>query len=132
MPDNVFLGPEDSETTLPGIKFIGSAPAWPVSTKKQMKKATMSDGSLRFAFFGTLKVFTVRLGYLTSAQLIILKNLNKLNRVLRYKNQHEENVWYHVVITNFSHDPERTDMRQLDRYKVSMTLEETDATLRDP
>lgn len=131
MPDNVFLGPSGSETTLAGIKFIGSAPAWPVSTKKKLKKVTVSDGSSKFAFFGTLKVFQIRFGYLTTTQLNAYKALNELNQVLRYKNQHEEDVWYHVVITNFSHDPERTDMRQLDKYKLSMTLEETDEALRD-
>lgn len=131
MPDNVFLGPKDSETTLPNVKFIGGIPSWPVSNKKQAKKVKMSDGSYRWAFFDTLKVFQIKFGYLTIEQLGILDDLNELNQVLRYKNEHEEDVWYHVVITNFTHDPERMDMRQLDKYRVSMTLEETNAALRD-
>jgi len=47
-----------------------------------------------------------------------------LNQILRFKNEHEEDVWYDVVITSFSHEPERMDIRQLERYKVSITLEE--------
>lgn len=128
---DVLLGPSGGETTLPNVKFIGSAPAWPVSTNKQAEKATMSDGSLRWAFFGTLKVFEIGFGYLSNADLVILRNLNELNQVLRYKNEHEENVWYHVVIAGFSHEPERVDIRGMDRYITTMTLEETDMALRN-
>jgi len=60
-----------------------------------------------------------------------LKDLNELNQILRYKNEHEENVWYSVVISSFNHEPERVDLRGLDRYKTTMTLEETDMTCRD-
>lgn len=128
---DVLLGPSEEEyTVLPNVRFIGSAPAWPVTTNKQAKKVQMSDGSYRWAFFGTLKVFQIGFGYLSKAELLILKNLNDLNQILRYKNEHEENVWYSVVISSFSHDPERVDIRQLDRYKISMTLEETDMTCR--
>lgn len=127
---SVFLGPEGRETTLPHIKFIGSPPSWPVSTKKQLEKATMSDRSHRYAFFGTLKIFQIAFGFLSTAELAGLKAKNELNQILRYKNEHEEDVWYNVVITAFSHDPERTDIRQLERYKASMTLEETDSSLR--
>ncbi len=120
----IFLGPTGSETDLPGLKYIGNAPAWPVSTKKQATKAKMSDGSYRWAFFGTKKGFKIRFGYLTNAELTIFKDLNALNQILRYMNQFEEGVWYEVVISDFTHDPERMDARQLDRYKISLTLEE--------
>jgi hypothetical protein len=115
---------------LPGFKYIGSAPAWPVATKKQMTKARMSDSSIKIAFFGTRKVFQIRSGYLTNAELAIFKVLNELNQILLYRNEFEENVEYRVVIIDFTHDPERMDARQLDRYKISMTLEETDNSLR--
>ena len=127
---SVWLGPSGAVEALPGFKYIGSAPAWPVSTKKQAAKVKMSDGSYRWNFFGTLKVFQVRSGYLTNAELAIFKALNELNQVLLYRNEFEENVEYSVVITSFTHDPERMDARQLDRYKISMTLEETDNSLR--
>jgi len=128
--DNVFLGPSGSETKLPRLTFMGSPPAWPVTTKKQIEKATMSDRSIKVAFFGTLKIFQINYGYLTIAQLEQFKALNELNQILRFKNEHEEDVWYNVFISAFSHDPERMDIRQLDRYKISMTLEETDNSLR--
>ena len=127
---SVWLGPSGSVAALPGFKYIGSAPAWPVGTKKQMTKARMSDSSIKIAFFGTRKVFQIRSGYLSNAELATFKALNELNQVLLYRNEFEENVEYRVVITDFTHDPERMDARQLDRYKISMTLEETDNSLR--
>ena len=127
---DIWLGPSGSETKLPEMMFMGSPPSWPVSTKKQIEKARMSDRSIRVAFFGDLKVFQIRYGFLINTELTIFKNLNALNQILRFKNEYEEDVWYSIVITSFSHDPERTDIRQLDRYKISMTLEETDSSLR--
>lgn len=127
---DVLLGPSGSETVLPSVKFIGSPPAWPVTTNKQARKAQISDGSFSWAFFGTLKIFQIGFGYLSNAQLLILRGLNELNQILRYKNEHEEDVWYNVVISSFNHEPERVDIRGLDRYKTTMTLEETDMTCR--
>ena len=121
---NVYLGPSGSETRLPTLMFMGSPPSWSVSTKKQGEKTMMSDGSYRWNFLGTKKVFQAEYGFLTNAQLTIFKDLNDLDQVLRFKNEFEEDVWYNVVINAFDHDPERTDIRQLDRYKISMTLEE--------
>jgi len=121
---SVRLGPEGNETRLPRLESMGTIPAWPVSTDKQAEKATMSDKSFRWAFFQTKRVFEIAFGFLTTAQLATLKALNELNQVLRYKNEFEEDVWYEVVISRFSHEPERMDIRQLERYKVTMTLEE--------
>ena len=121
---SVRLGPEGSETVLPTLKALNSLPDWPVSTNKQAEKATMSDGSFRWAFFGTKKVFEIAYGFLTTAELAIFKTLNELNQVLRFKNENEEDVWYEVVISSFSHDPARMDIRQLERYDIKMTLEE--------
>jgi len=90
----------------------------------------MSDGSIKVAFFGTLKVFQVSYGYLNSAWLEAFKALNELKQILRFKNEYEEDVWYHVLMSDFSHEPERMDIRQLERYKISMTLKETDSSLR--
>lgn len=121
---NVWLGPEGSETLLPVLRFMGSSPSLSVTTKKQTEKARMSDGSFRWAFFEIKRRFPVVLGYLSSAQLTIVKNLNALKQILRYKDLNEEDVWYYVVITEFTHEPERTDARNLGRYKCIMTLEE--------
>jgi len=67
---DVLLGPSGSETILPSVKFIGSAPAWPVTTNKQANKVQMSDGSFRWAFSGTLKIFQIGFGYLDNDQLL--------------------------------------------------------------
>ncbi len=120
----VYLGPEGSETRLPDLTFLGSPPSWPVSTKKVAEKVQMSDGSFRWAFFGTKKVFQIEYSYLTSAELTIQKDLNELNQILRFRNSNEENVWYEVVMTGFSHEPSRMDIRQLQRYKTSFALEQ--------
>ena len=127
---SVWLGPSGGVVALPGFRYIGSAPAWPVSTKKEMKKAKMSDGSIRVAFFGTRKIFQIRSGYLSNTELGVFKTINESNEILYYRNEFEEDIEYRVVVTEFTHDPERMDIRQLDRYKISMTLEETDDSLR--
>lgn len=127
---NVYLGPSGSETKLPRLTWLGSPPSWSTSTSKNVEEATMSDGSIKVAFFGTLKVFQVSYGYLNSTWLEAFKALNELKQVLRFKNEYEENVWYHVLMSEFSHEPERMDIRQLERYKISMTLKETDSSLR--
>ena len=124
MAKHVRLGEAGDIRNLPHLKFIGSPPAWPVTTNKQIEKARMSDKSLRAAFFGTKKVFQINLGFLSTTELALLKYLNGLNKILRYMNEFEEIVWYDVIITKFNHDPERTDMRKFERYKASMTLEE--------
>lgn len=121
---NVFLGPEGNETTLPHLKGIDSIDAWTVTTNKQAEKTRVSDGSYVWAFFGTKKVFQANLGFVSSDDLETLKALNELNQILHYKNEHEEDVWYDVVISAFSHEPEKMNIRQLERYKVRMTLEE--------
>ncbi|MCK4828669.1 hypothetical protein KA005_73745 [bacterium] len=127
---NVYLGPSGSETKLPRLTWLGSPPSWSTSTGKQVEEAMMSDGSIKVAFFGTLKVFQVSYGYLNKTWLEIFKALNELKQILRFKNEYEENVWYHVLISDFSSEPERMDIRQLERYKISMTLKETDSSLR--
>ena len=120
---DVKLGPTGAETTLPVLRFIGSPPAWPVSMNRQIEVAEMVDGSKRPAFFGTDKEFSIVLGYLTLAQLNIVKGLNALNQTLRYQNSNEDATWHDVIIKAFSYDPERTDIRNLGRYICRMTLE---------
>ena len=121
---DVKLGPSGSETTLPGLIFIGGSPPWPVFFDKQVEKAEMSDGSRRWAFFGVKREWTLGFGFLTIAQLNTLKGLVALNQILRFQNNNEDATWYDVVIASFSYDPERTDIRSLGRYKCTMTLQE--------
>ena len=121
---DVLLGLSGSETTLPELTFIGGPPSWPVSSNKQIEKAVMSDGSFNWNFTKIAKIWTLELGYLSNAWLVTLRGLNALNQILRFKDKNKADIWYDVVITSFNDKDERMDIRQLDRYMVSMTLEE--------
>lgn len=121
---NVYLGPLGAETLLPVLRFIGSAPSLTVETGKQIERGTMSDGSRRWAFFPIRRTWPLVLGYLSLAQLNILRNLNALNQTLRYQNNNVDATWYNVVITSFSWEPERSDIPNLGRYKCDITLEQ--------
>jgi len=121
---DVWLGPAGSEVLLPKIRFIGSAPSWPISSDKQLEEATMSDGSKRFAFFKIKRVWGIGLGYLDKDQLDAMTLLNSYNQILRLQNNNEDATWYDVVIASFSHEPVRIDLRGMERYRVEMTLRE--------
>ena len=121
---DVNLGPAGAEITLPALKFMGGPPSLPVSANKQIEEAEMSDKSKRWAFYGIKREWPLIFGYLTLAELNVLRGLNDLNQVLRFQNNNEDATWYNVVITSFRHDPERTDIRSLGRYKCEMILSE--------
>jgi len=124
MVEDVKLGPEGAETTLPGLMWIGNPPMWSVTTEKQTEEAVMSDKSRRFAFFDEKREWSVGLGFLNKDNLDIMLALNALKQILRFQNNNEDNTWYYVVISQFSHEPERMDARQLERYKIEMILRE--------
>jgi len=90
-----------------------------------MKEATMLDGSRSFAFFGVKHVWGIVLGFLTKTQLDAMKTLNSYNEVLQFVNHNEDTTEYDVVISSFNYEPERMDIRQLERYRVEMTLKES-------
>ena len=121
---DVKLGPAGAEVTLPNLMFTGSPPALPVTVHKQIEKSTMSDGSRRWAFIRNKKEWPLVFGFLTKAQLDSLSTLNALNQILRFQDNNVDATWYNVVITAFTWEPERTDIRSLARYKCRMTLEE--------
>ena len=108
--------------TLPGLMWIGPTPSWPISSNKQLDEGTMSDGSKRFAFFPIKREWGITLGYLTKVQLDIMTTLNSYNEVLKFVNHNEDATEYNVVMSAFSHRPERMDLRQLERYRVEITL----------
>ena len=121
---NVTLESTAGLVTLPGLKWIGSPPSWPVSSNKQMEEAVMSDKSRRFAFFGVKREWGIILGYLSKTQLDAMLLLNFYNEILKFKNHNEDATEYEIVIASFNHEPERMDIRQLERYKIEMTLRE--------
>ena len=91
---------------------------------KQMIEAVMSDRSRQFAFFGVKQEWGIVLGFLTKTQLDDMRTLNALPEILTLVNNNEDADEYNVVISSFSHQPERMDVRQLNRYKIEMTLRE--------
>ena len=108
--------------TLPGLMWMGSPPDWPVSSNKQMIEAVMSDRSRQFAFFGIKRELGIVLGFLSKVQLDDMRTLNALPEILTFVNHNEDATEYDVVISAFRHKPERMDVRQLERYRVEMTL----------
>jgi len=109
---------------LPGLMWIGSPPSWPVSSTKQIEVAVMMDKSRRVAFFDEKREWGVVLGFLTKIQLDIMRTLNSYKEVLKFINNNEDATEYTIYISSFRHNPERMDIRQLERYKVEMTLRE--------
>jgi len=109
---------------LPNLMWMGSPPSWPISADKQLEVATMMDKSRRFAFFSVKREWGITLGFLTKTQLDELITYNELNEILIFTNNNEDATTYNIVIVSFSYEPERMDVRQLNRYKVEMTLRE--------
>jgi len=119
---DVYLGPSGAMIKLPRLTFMGSPPSWPVSANKEMEVAVMSDKSKRVAFFGTKRELGIVLGFLNKADLDRMTALNELNQVLDFQNNNEDDTIYEVIISAFRYEPERMDIRQLERYRVEMTL----------
>ena len=121
----VYLGLPGSEIKLPELMWLkGSPPTWSVSSNKEIEVAKMMDKSRRINFFGVKREWSVGFGYLSKSQLDVLRGLNALNQILHFQNNNEDTTWYDVYISSFSHEPERMDIRQLERYKIEMTLKE--------
>lgn len=110
--------------TLPGLMWIGRSPSWPVSSTKEMEVATMSDKSRRVAFFDEKREWGIILGFLTKTQLDIMRTINSYKEILQFVNNNEDATEYDIYISSFSHEPERMDIRQLERYRTEMTLRE--------
>lgn len=122
---NVTLESTVGVITLPGLMWIGSPPLWPITANKQMEEAVMSDKSRRFAFFDVKREWGIVLGYLSKTQLDVMRTLNDYKEVLQFVNYNEDDTEYDVVISSFSYQPERMDIRQLERYRVEMALRES-------
>jgi hypothetical protein len=118
MADQKF-GPLASEVTLPATLTI----ELPVDLEKQIDKQTVSDGSFRWNFKKTHRVWGLNWTELTKAQLDTLTTLQAYNQILRWQNNDESATWYDVVITEFSYDCV-DPISSTKIYKASMTLEE--------
>lgn len=113
------LGPVGSEITLPSI-----AVALPITVRKKIDQAVMSDGSIRWAFFKEQKGWEITFPpKLTKPELDDLTYLRSLNQILKWQNNDESSKWYDVVITDFSYDTKDPKSPTV-YYFASMTLEE--------
>ncbi|MBA7699818.1 hypothetical protein ES703_108521 [subsurface metagenome] len=93
------LGISGSEITLPSIAI-----AHPVTVRKKIERAEMSDGSGRYAFFKEYKVWEITFPKLTKPELDDLVTLRGYNQILRWQNNDESATWYDVVITDFKYN----------------------------
>lgn len=112
------LGISGSEITLPSIAI-----PLPVTIRKKIERAEMSDGSKRWGFFKEYKVWEPTFPKLTKSELDDLILLHSYNQSLRWQNNDESATWYIVVITDFSYntkDPQSPTVY----YYASMTIEE--------
>ena len=112
------LGPAGSEITLPSI-----AKALPVTIRKKVELAEMSDGSLMASFFKEHKAWEIRFPKITKPELDDLIYLRSLNQILRWQNQDESYVWYDVAITDFKYNTLDSKSPTI-YYFASMSLEE--------
>lgn len=94
------LGISGSETTLPSIAIVH-----PVTIRKKIDRAEMSDGSGRYSFFKEYKVWEITFPpKLIKAELDDLITLRGHNQILRWQNNDESAIWYDVVITDFKYN----------------------------
>ena len=121
---NIYLGPLGAEVLLPVLSFMGGRPSLPITENKQLEMGTMSDRSRRWASFPIKREWPLILGFLTLAQMDVLRDLNALNQSLRYQNNNIDATWYNVMITSFKLEQERTDISNLGRYKCDIRLKE--------
>lgn len=121
---DVKLGPEGSETTLPVINWIGAAPKLPVTHVLQRDIAEMSDGSLRVAFFGTKREWTVDWGAIPKADLDTIEGIVALKQILRFQNNWEDATWYYVFVSAFIHNPRVITFSSTTKYACSLSIRE--------
>jgi hypothetical protein len=120
----VKLGVSGSEETLPTLRWMGSPPSWPVTPHKKLHEAEMVDGSLRWGYYGKKREWQLEWGYMSKTDLDTMISLYDETETLRFQNNNEDSTWYDVVFVSLDYDPVRMDIRQLNRYKVRITLRE--------
>ncbi|MBA7465161.1 hypothetical protein ES707_00323 [subsurface metagenome] len=105
--------------TLPSIAIV-----LPVTVRKKVELAEMSDGSLMAAFFKEHRAWEITFPpKLIKSELDDLITLRSHNQVLKWQNNDESALWYDVAITDFTYNTK--DYRSPTVYYfASMSLEE--------
>jgi len=124
MPD-IKLGLTGAETTLPKIRWMGSAPNNAIPQNKQLQRAVMSDGSKRFGEFAIKREWSFVWVPVSAADKLTFDTIHNLEGVLHFQNNWESAAWHDVVIVSFAATPLIDLYGGADiRYIVTMSLEE--------
>lgn len=116
---DIKIGISGSEVTVAHTLTL----SLPTSLGKNIKSATMSDGSVRYGFYLDQRRWQLQWVKLTAAQLADLVTLSGYKQALKYQNNDESATWYDVVIASFAYDvinPTDTTVY----YTAQMTLEQ--------
>jgi len=124
---DIYLGQNGSEVLLPPLRRVGRFEATiPIEYQKQIDKAAMLDGSIRYNFREHHpRRWPLDWEALTAAELADFLTLNGYEEELHFQNNWEDATWHWVVITEFRH-PVNVKMSCAEdtRFDVSMVLEE--------
>jgi hypothetical protein len=113
------LGPTGAEIRLPSIAI-----PIPVTIYKKVDRAEASDGSGRYNYGKSYRVWELRFPEVTKAELDDLIALRNEDQLLRWQNEDEQPAtWYNVAITDFKYNTEDPASPTTFWY-ASMTLEE--------
>jgi len=119
----VKLGVSGSEETLPTLRWMGSPPSWPVTPHKNYMKQKWLMAVCDGVITGK-REWQLEWGYMSKTDLDTMISLYDETETLRFQNNNEDSTWYDVVFVSLDYDPVRMDIRQLNRYKVRITLRE--------
>lgn len=115
LPD-IKLGIEGEEVILPK----GCKVEIPVSLSKSIKETEMSDGSFNYAFGKQRRLCTLSWNPLSLYDKQVLFNLSKINSILHFQNNYEDDTWYDVIITDFFYSA--IDVNGTEMYLVSLNI----------
>ncbi len=101
---DIKLGLPGLEIVLPAIKFEpGSDPEIPTECQKNVREATMSDGSSIFNISAVHpKSFRLPFDELTAAEVAVLLGILALDEELSFINEYVSADAYRVVVTDFT------------------------------
>jgi hypothetical protein len=105
---DVYLGPSESEATLlPPIRWMGGgSPGLPIDYAKQLDRATMLSGGLRFNFrLVHPRRWQFAWEALTIAEVNDFLTLREYDTPLWFQNNWEDAEWREVMISTFEISP---------------------------
>ena len=123
MPDIKF-GPEGQELTLPKPRYR-SAPAWTITTERNIIEQEMLDGSFQYEFKDKeRKVWPLEWDVLTRDEADDFEWLKSFKTSLRFQNTWDNDTWYTVIISSYELEPLIDIHTDEIKYRVRMILKE--------